>query len=134
MPIKLKSAYEAYHPADGHRYLVETYWPEGLEIFHLQPCEWLKEIAPSYELRTQAELEDWGEKRFREEYVKFLETSAPEGPIKRILEQSSRGTVTLLCDTHKKFGRIGWEDTTAYDLREFLKALGGRPVYASRAA
>lgn len=49
--IRLKRAYEAPGPEDGRRYLVDRLWPRGVKKEALQLDGWLKEVAPSNELR-----------------------------------------------------------------------------------
>ncbi len=49
--IKLKRVYEAPDAQDGTRVLIERLWPRGLDKQHAQVDAWLKEIAPSTDLR-----------------------------------------------------------------------------------
>lgn len=49
--IRLKRAYEAPGSEDGRRYLVDRLWPRGVKKEALQLDGWLKEVAPSNELR-----------------------------------------------------------------------------------
>ena len=49
--IKLKRAYDRASRDDGARYLVERLWPRGIKKMELQLDGWLKEVAPSPELR-----------------------------------------------------------------------------------
>lgn len=49
--IKLKRAYEAASPDDGLRILVERLWPRGVSKQKAQIDLWLKDLAPSTELR-----------------------------------------------------------------------------------
>jgi uncharacterized protein YeaO (DUF488 family) len=49
--IRLKRAYEAAATSDGRRVLVERLWPRGVTKAKLRLDEWLKEVAPSPELR-----------------------------------------------------------------------------------
>jgi uncharacterized protein YeaO (DUF488 family) len=51
MIIKLKRVYEKPKPADGTRILVDRLWPRGLSKVRAKLDLWLKEIAPSTELR-----------------------------------------------------------------------------------
>ena len=51
MPIKLKRVYEEPSPSDGKRVLVERLWPRGLSKEKAKVDLWLKEAAPSTELR-----------------------------------------------------------------------------------
>ena len=50
--VELKRIYEAPEPSDGLRVLVERLWPRGLSKDRAQVDLWLKDIAPSRELRT----------------------------------------------------------------------------------
>jgi len=50
MPIFLKRAYEKPSPDDGKRVLVERLWPRGLKDA-AKIDDWLREVAPSPELR-----------------------------------------------------------------------------------
>lgn len=49
--IRLKRAYEPAAPADGARVLVDRLWPRGLSKDKAALTAWLKDIAPSPELR-----------------------------------------------------------------------------------
>lgn len=49
--IKLKRAYEAESPKDGLRILVERLWPRGVSKQKAQIDLWLKDLAPSTQLR-----------------------------------------------------------------------------------
>lgn len=49
--IKLKRAYEAESPDDGLRILVERLWPRGVSKQKAHIDLWLKDLAPSTELR-----------------------------------------------------------------------------------
>lgn len=51
MAILLKRAYEAASPTDGRRVLVDRLWPRGLTKDKAAIDLWLKDIAPSNELR-----------------------------------------------------------------------------------
>ena len=50
--IKLKRAYEAASKTDGLRILVERLWPRGVSKQKAQIDLWLKDLAPSTELRN----------------------------------------------------------------------------------
>jgi uncharacterized protein YeaO (DUF488 family) len=71
MPLKIKRAYEAATKDDGFRVLVDRIWPRGVSKEEAQINEWLKDIAPSTELRKWFghDPEKWGEfeKKFRAE-------------------------------------------------------------------
>lgn len=51
MVIAIKRIYEKPSTEDGHRILVDRIWPRGISKETAQIDEWLKDIAPSNELR-----------------------------------------------------------------------------------
>lgn len=51
MSIQLKRVYEAAAEDDGYRVLVDRLWPRGISKQDAKIDLWLKEIAPSTELR-----------------------------------------------------------------------------------
>ena len=51
MHIQLKRAYQAAEPSDGKRLLVDRLWPRGISKEDAKLHLWLKELAPSTELR-----------------------------------------------------------------------------------
>jgi uncharacterized protein YeaO (DUF488 family) len=92
--IKLKRAYEPPSRADGRRFLVERLWPRGVTKNALKLDEWLKDVAPSAELRKwfAHDPEKWPEfqRRYRQE---LRQKSAALQPL---LEAARRGTITLV--------------------------------------
>ncbi len=93
--IRIKRIYEAPSSGDGFRVLVDRLWPRGVSKEEARLDEWLKEIAPSSELRRwfdhDPEKFDEFRKRYeaelaeKEEAVELLESAAEED-----------GTLTLL--------------------------------------
>ena len=89
--IKLKRAYEEPSHDDGFRVLVERLWPRGLSKERAKVDLWLKDVAPSGELRTwySHDVEKWKEfkARYRKELVQnkepvaLLRKKAKEGPL-----------------------------------------------------
>jgi uncharacterized protein YeaO (DUF488 family) len=69
--IRLKRAYEPPTPDDGVRILVERLWPRGLTKERAAVDFWMKDVAPSPELRKWYHHDDtkWDEfqKRYRTE-------------------------------------------------------------------
>jgi uncharacterized protein YeaO (DUF488 family) len=49
--LRLKRAYEPAAPDDGKRILVDRLWPRGLSKDKAALDDWIKDIAPSTELR-----------------------------------------------------------------------------------
>ena len=74
MEIKLKRAYEPHSDTDGFRILVDRLWPRGLSKEKLKIDLWLKDIAPSNELRKWFghEPPKWDEfrKRYEDELLR----------------------------------------------------------------
>ena len=110
--IKVKRVYEPHATADGARFLVERLWPRGIAKAALQMDGWLKEAAPSMELRRwfNHDPERWME--FKRRYVAELE--AHPDAWKPILAKAHRGCVTLLYSAHEI------ENNNATVLRDFL--------------
>ena len=73
--IKLKRAYEPPAKIDGTRILVERLWPRGLTKEKAKIDMWLKDIAPSPELRKWYghDTEKWAE--FKKRYLKELKAN-----------------------------------------------------------
>ena len=49
--VRLKRAYDPAEPDDGTRVLVDRLWPRGLPRGEAKVDQWLKDAAPSTELR-----------------------------------------------------------------------------------
>jgi len=110
--IKTKRVYEPPEPDDGARFLVDRLWPRGLKKAALQLNGWLKDAAPSQELRRWFghEPEKWGE--FQRRY--FAELDARPEAWQPLLEAAQRGNVTLL------FGARDAEHNNAVALKMYL--------------
>jgi uncharacterized protein YeaO (DUF488 family) len=76
MNIKIKRVYEPTDKEDGKRILVDRLWPRGLTKAKASVDLWLKEIAPSTELRKWFghDIRKW--KRFRGRYQTELRHNA----------------------------------------------------------
>ena len=96
--IRIKRTYEAPARSDGRRILVERLWPRGMKKEALALDTWIKEVAPSTELRKWFghRVERWEE--FRRRYRRELD--ANPGGWEPILDAGRRGTVTLLYSAH----------------------------------
>jgi len=72
MILYLKRAYETAIPADGYRVLVDRLWPRGISKEEAGIDLWLKEIAPSEDLRKWFghDPEHWPD--FKAKYLKEL--------------------------------------------------------------
>lgn len=92
--LRLKRAYEPPDPSDGRRILVDRLWPRGVSKERAAIDEWMKEIAPSAELRRWFghDPEKWPE--FRRRYKQELRARA--NLVREIAKLASRGRVTLV--------------------------------------
>ncbi|MBI3478339.1 MAG: DUF488 family protein [Acidobacteria bacterium] len=72
MPVAVKRVYEAPAASDGVRILVDRLWPRGLTKDAAAVKLWLRDLAPSTELREwfHANPEAW--RMFRRRYLKEL--------------------------------------------------------------
>lgn len=96
MSVSVKRAYEKAEPGDGFRVLVDRLWPRGVTKEKLKIDEWMKEIAPSPELRQWYghEIEKWPE--FRKRYRAELARPPANRLLQLLVERSQRGKVTLV--------------------------------------
>jgi uncharacterized protein YeaO (DUF488 family) len=92
--IKLKRVYESRGKDDGKKFLVERLWPRGVKKTALADANWLKDGAPSTELRKWFghDPKKWAEFQHRYQ-VEMKENEAAFVPI---LQAARHGTVTLL--------------------------------------
>jgi len=122
MSVNLKRAYEKPSVADGTRVLVDRLWPRGLTKQAAALDAWLKEVAPSNELRRwfHARPELW--QMFRKKYL--AELAAPEAS--RALEElynlaGKRRRLTLV------FSARDQERNNAVILKQLLEGMRKPP-------
>jgi uncharacterized protein YeaO (DUF488 family) len=110
--IKLKRVYDPAARSDGSRFLVERLWPRGVKKTALKMDGWLKDVAPSTELRKWFghDPKKWPE--FRRRY--FAELRSNRDALEPILKE--KGPVTLLYSSHDT------EHNNAVALKDFLEA------------
>ncbi len=94
MTITIKRAYGAPKASDGKRILVDRLWPRGLTKEKLKVDGWMKEIAPSNELRKwiHADPSKWS--AFEERY--FKELAAHADLVDELRAMARSGTLTLV--------------------------------------
>lgn len=92
--LRIKRIYEPFSTEDGIRILVERLWPRGISKEGAHIDIWMRNIAPSAELRKWFNHEDEKWERFREEYKNELKNN----PLFRELERLANGkrNVTLI--------------------------------------
>ncbi len=94
MAIQIKRVYAKPAKSDGLRILVDRLWPRGLTKEAAQLTEWMKEIAPSNELRHWYEHDPAKWEEFQKRYARELEGHQPL--VDRLRDLARTKTVTLL--------------------------------------
>lgn len=94
LQIKLKRAYDPPAKVDGQRVLVDRIWPRGVSKERLRLDDWLKELAPSTELRKWFNHDPAKWDAFIDRYFREL-NEQPEA-IERLLATCREKSVTLV--------------------------------------
>ena len=110
--IKLKRAYEPAAEADGMRILVDRLWPRGVGKADAAVHRWMKDIAPSTELRQWFGHDPARWQEFCRRYREELQQHA--AGLEEIRVLAHHGTVTLLYGAHDE------EHNDAVVLRDVL--------------
>lgn len=92
--IKIKRVYEPYSKDDGFRILVERLWPRGVTKERAHIDLWMKDIAPSTELRKWFHHDRSRWREFEKCYLQELEQKSDL--IREIEEKAAKGPVTLI--------------------------------------
>ena len=111
--IKLKRVYESTGKDDGKTFLVERLWPRGVKKTALADAIWVKDVAPSTELRKWFghDPKKWAESQGRYQ----AEIKEHEVALAPILQAARHGAVTLLYSSHDT------EHNNAVVLRDYLE-------------
>ncbi|MCB1560267.1 MAG: DUF488 domain-containing protein [Xanthomonadales bacterium] len=93
MPIAIKRVYEQPSDGDGRRILVDRIWPRGVSKSTARIDDWLKEVAPSTELRKWFghDPERWTE--FRRRYRAELKDNEALAELRTL---AKKGKLTLV--------------------------------------
>ena len=110
--VRVKRVYESVEAGDGKRFLVERLWPRGMKKEALEMDEWMKDVAPSDELRHWFGHDPAKWEEFRHRYTAELEENRDFW--KPLLAEARHGTVTLLYSAHDQ------EHNNAVALKAFL--------------
>jgi len=115
--IRLKRVYEDPSPDDGFRVLVERLWPRGVTKQRAALDLWLRDVAPSAELRQWFGHDAAKWLGFRERYWAELEDKPDQLTV--LQEKAATGTVTLVYAARDE------EHNSALLLKEFLERQHG---------
>jgi uncharacterized protein YeaO (DUF488 family) len=120
--IALKRVYEEPSGSDGFRILVDRLWPRGLTKAAARVDLWLRDLAPSNELRKwfHANPEHW--KEFRQKYLAELHAPAAEKALQQVYDVLERErAITLL------FASRQTDQNNATVLKEFVEGMKKPP-------
>jgi len=95
--VRIRRAYEPRQPDDGRRVLVDRLWPRGLSKHDLEDVIWIRDVAPSADLRKWFghQPERWVE--FRRRYFAELRVNPA---VKMLRDLIAAGPVTLIYGAH----------------------------------
>lgn len=97
--VQLKRVYERSEPSkDGVRFLVERLWPRGIRKEALHLDAWVKDAAPSTELRHWFNHDPAKWREFQNRY--FAELDKKPEALTPIRNAARKGVVTLLFSSH----------------------------------
>jgi uncharacterized protein YeaO (DUF488 family) len=123
MTVAIKRVYEPASLTDGTRVLVDRLWPRGLTKVKAAVDEWLRDLAPSDELRRwyHARPDHWQD--FRKKYLKELSQPEAEDSLLHLYQLArKRKRVTLL------FGSKNENSNNAVVLKELLNGMRKPPT------
>ena len=129
MAVVVKRVYENASPSDGVRVLVDRLWPRGLKKEDAALKFWLRELAPSDELRQWFHANPEGWRMFRRRYLKELVSAESSAAVEKLhhLAESKR-RVTLLYASRNQ------EQNNATVLKELLEGMPKPPSSVGRSA
>lgn len=113
--LRAKRVYEKTSYGDGRRVLVDRLWPRGLSKEKADIDEWLKDIAPSNELREWFRHDPGKWEEFKKKYREELNTKGAE--LKGLADKAEEENLTLL------YAARDSEHNNAVALMAFLEEL-----------
>jgi uncharacterized protein YeaO (DUF488 family) len=113
MNIRIKRVYEEPDTEDGKRILVDRLWPRGLTKEKAKVDLWLKDVAPSTELRKwfAHDAAKWTE--FQTRYREELKGNKDQ--LSLLKQEAVKGTITLV------YGARDQQHNEAVILQNLLK-------------
>ncbi len=113
MNIQVKRVYDPPAANDGMRVLVDRLWPRGISKALLKADEWMKDIAPSNELRQRFHHDESHWDEFQKLYFKELDSH--RDLVEQLIQKSHVGHLTLL------FAAKDVEHNNAIALKNYLE-------------
>ena len=129
MDIAVKRVYEAVSASDGVRVLVDRLWPRGLTKENAAVKFWLRDLAPSTELRQwfHANLDAW--RVFRKKYLRELAGEKAVAALEKLhhLAEAKRRVTLLYASKNQEYNN-------ATVLKELLEGMPKPPSSVTRSA
>jgi uncharacterized protein YeaO (DUF488 family) len=92
--IRVKRIYDEADPGDGYRVLVDRMWPRGISRERARLDAWMRELAPSDELRRWFGHDPGRFDEFRSRYRDEL--AAQPADVKELRKHAQAGPLTVL--------------------------------------
>lgn len=99
--VRVARIYDDIDPDDGQRVLIDRIWPRGIRKDDPRVGIWLKDVAPSKELREWYHHQPDRFDEFASQYAAELDGSPALGELRKL---SKQGTVTLVTATRNPDG------------------------------
>lgn len=112
--MHIKRVYDPPAAGDGYRVLIDRLWPRGLTKAEVAADEWLRDIAPSTELRRWFAHDPARWDEFRRRYAAELQDGAAAAALAHLRTLAARGPLTLV------YGAKDEHHNHAVALRELL--------------
>lgn len=100
LKIALKRAYDEPEASDGTRVLVDRLWPRGVSKERAHIDLWLKDIAPSNELRKWYGHDPAKFEQFRQRYKDELASEPAQAAVEKLRDMAQHGQLTLIFSAH----------------------------------
>ncbi len=97
--VQMKRIYEAPEATDGSRVLVDRLWPRGVSKERADLTAWLKQVAPSTELREWYGHDPAKFDQFTQKYKAELQTGEQKEAYAELKKIAAEGPTTLLTAT-----------------------------------
>jgi uncharacterized protein YeaO (DUF488 family) len=122
MPVALKRAYEKPSASDGVRVLVDRLWPRGVKKDNARIDAWLRDLAPSTQLRRWFHARPMQWPQFRKRYLEELGEAAAALALSQLYDLAGkRKRLTLV------FSSRNLEHNNAVVLKELLDGMRKPP-------
>ncbi len=114
MAIKVKRIYEPPEQDDGKRILVERLWPRGVKKEEARIDMWMRDIAPSHELRKWFSHDPGKWEEFKRRY---WEEIRDKEELRELVRMAREGNITLIYSTRSQYNN-------AVALKQYLETMG----------